>query len=209
MAEIFFKWIAEQWPYLAGLILVGFIVAWIVNKCNHWTRRIENNENECKKIESHIEPTLNRIENSLTDLTISFRSLIAYLKGKDGSIDTTVFISKSPIQLSEIGVEILTTSGGKDYVDMNADNLIAEMDKMGTKTALDAQLNAPMAISSRYNTDNFKHIKDYIFSNPFYRKGEDVAIPLNLKIIADIMGVYLRDKYLEKNPHLNPEDIPS
>lgn len=87
------------------------------------------------------------------------------------------------------------------------------MDLQGVKTALDSQIIAPIVISKVSDDDNFKHIKDYLFNHPIFNatneKGEDLPIYLSIKVISQVMGVYLRDKYLAKHPELNPDDIPS
>jgi hypothetical protein len=127
-------------------------------------------------------------------------------------MDSNLFISKGPIQLSELGERILIAIGGREFIDNNLALLVKEMDIQGIKTALDAQTYAPIIISKISNQDSFNGIKNYAFKNPFYKEknssGEEISIPLDMGTITNIMGIYLRDKYLEKHPSLTLADIP-
>ena len=85
------------------------------------------------------------------------------------------------------------------------------MDMQDIKTALDSQIYAPIVISQVSNRSSFNPIKDFAFENPYYKEkdsnGNNTAfVRLDMDTITNIMGIYLRDKYLEKHPHLKPED---
>jgi hypothetical protein len=185
-----------------------------------WAHRVEKTEEDCRKIDGQIVPQLTTISQSITSLNTSFTSLntsfkglVIHLQAKDITFDAKLFMSQSPIALTKLGTEILKAVGGDTYIDNNEAILIKEMDMQGIKTALDAQIIAPIVISKISDNDDFKHIKDYIFTNPVYRThdeaGAPVTLSLNIKVMAQVMGVYLRDKYLDKHPELNPEDIPT
>ena len=208
-----YSWIGKHYPLGIFVICIIAITAYVVTHFLRWTHRVEKVEDECKKIEGHLKPQLVSINSSLTTLNGSFNSLIVYLKSKDGDMDTSLFKSKSPIQLTELGQRLLITIGVKGFIDDNIERLIKEMDLKGIKTALDSQTFAPIVISEASNWDSFNHIKDYTFKNPYYKEknknGQDIGVPLDLGTVTNVMGIYLRDKYLERNPHLNPEDIPS
>lgn len=217
MAEEFFKWFGDHYPtffvILACCCFAVFVTVVLCKKYFHWASRIRSVESECGRIDNHLVPQLVHINQSLTTLNGSFNSLVVYLKGKDGKMDTSLFVSKSPIQLTELGERILVAIGGKVFIDNNAQDLIKEMDMQGIKTALDSQTFAPIVISQASNRASFNHIKDFTFKNPYYKEkdknGNEISVPLDMGTITNIMGIYLRDKYLEKHPNLKPEDIPS
>lgn len=213
MFEEALKLIVQHSPQLL-IIIIAIIATWLIAKFFHDSlNRLKKVEDECKKIDRHLTPQLDSISSSLTTLNGSFNSLIVYLKSKDGAMETSLFVSKSPIQLTELGKKILTTIGGEDFVNNNIDELITNMDAEGIKTALDCQTYAPIVISKISNHASFNKIKDYAFKNPYYKEklesGQEISIPLDMGTIANIMGIYLRDKYLERHPELNPADIPS
>jgi hypothetical protein len=163
------------------------------------------------KIDEFIIPQLIHINQSLATLNGSFNNLLVYLKSKDDKMDISFFISKSPIQLTELAERILIEIGGKSFIDNNLYDLMKEMDKKDIKTALDAQTFAPIVLSEVSNWPSFNHIKDYAFQNPYREKdknGNDLSVPLDMITITNIMGIYLRNRYLEKHSNLNPSVLP-
>lgn len=213
MWEEIFKFINDHYPVLGGALVLVVGTFYLAGKYFHWTHRVEKTEEDCKKIEGRMYPKLNDISTSIITLNTSFKGLVIHLQAKDITFDAKLFMSNSPIKLTKLGVEILQVIAGDTYVDNNVSALISEMDAQGVKTALDSQIIAPIVISRVSENDNFKHIKDYIFNNPIYNtvdeSGAPVSLSLSIKVIAQVMGVYLRDKYLSKHPELNPEAIPS
>ncbi|MDP1762474.1 MAG: hypothetical protein Q8L07_01220 [Sediminibacterium sp.] len=212
MLDEVLKWVEERYPKLI-IIALAIIITWVLAKIYyHWVNRLKKAEEECKKIEGHLTPQLASIGSSLNTLNGSFNSLIVYLKSKDGKMETSLFISKSPIQLTDLGKRILAAIGGEDFINKNIDELINSMNDEGIKTALDSQTMAPIVISKISNHNTFNAIKDYAFKNPYYKEilnNEEIAVPLDMGTISNIMGIYLRDKYLQRHPELNPADIPS
>ena len=86
------------------------------------------------------------------------------------------------------------------------------MDLIGIKTALDSQTIAPLVITEMSNDTSFNDIKNYIFKNPIFNaeiQGKKLFARLDITTVSNILGIYLRDKYLERHPHLNPAYIPS
>ena len=207
-----FKWLMEHMP-VVFLILAVIALTWILAASYfHWKHRIEKAENECKKIDGNIMPQLTSISTSFTSLSGSFNNLVIHLQSRDGSLNAALFMSKSPIRLTELGEKILVEIGGKFYIDTHIDNLVSKMNELEIKTALDSQTKAPLVISEVSNESSFNSIKDFIFKNPYFKtkiNGTDVSVGLDMSTVSNIMGIYLRDKYLEKHPHLNPEDIPN
>lgn len=214
MFDPIWNWLSTHCPVIIVILLAVSITWYISSVIFHWTHRIKNTEKECAKIDAHITPQLITINNSLNTLNGSFNSLVVHLQAKDGTgtFPTQIFISKSPIRLTELGLEILSSIGGKSFVDNNIDLLINKMNTAGIKTALDSQTMAPIIINEISSADSFNDIKNYIYRNPFYKTTIDqkeVSVPLDMGMVSNIMGIYLRDKYLEKHTHLNPADIPS
>lgn len=217
MPDSIVSYFLSHWPYFTialAVIIALIVITWrIANAYHHWKGRVENTEKDCGKIDGHIFPKLDSIDSSINSLNGSFNNLVVYLKGKDGSMDISLFRSRSPIALTELGERVLNAIGGKEFVDNNIELLIKEMDAHGIKTALDSQTFAPIIINKISNQDNFNKIKDYAFKNPYYKENEnterEIRIPLDMGTITNVMGIYLRDKYLERHPELNPDDIPS
>lgn len=207
------KYFGDHWPKLTALFCVVSIIIYVTwhmaKKVFHWTARIKGAEDKCDTIDSHIVPKLATISTTLNSLSSNLNSLVVYLKSKDGGMDTSLFRAQSPMQLTQLGEDILKDTGGQKFVDDNLELLLKEMGFQNIKSALDAQNFAPLVISNISTNELFKPIKDYIFKNPQYKtknsKGDDVFLPLDMNVITNVMGIYLRNKYLEKNPGLEPE----
>ena len=217
MFDEIWKIIVTHYPLIATVIAVAgvcIVTTWkISGKYHHWSTRIQKTEVECAKIDTQLGPQLKTIHSSLNTLNGSFNNLVVYLKAKHGEdMDVSIFITNSPIKLSPLGYRILEEIGGKEFVDNNIELLINEMDLEGIKTALDSQTYSPIIITKMSSIDSFTKVKNYVYNNPFYKEkrtgSNDIVVSLDMGTITNIMGIYLRDKYLERHPELNPEDIP-
>ena len=123
------KWLSEHAPvvFLVALLLLAAItITW---RASRWIHRIKNTELECVKIEGQIIPKLDSVQRSVDGILI-------YLKNKDKTMDTSLFQSKSPFQLTPLGNKILSDSGGKEFVDKNIDYLTKEIEKQVIKSPL-------------------------------------------------------------------------
>jgi hypothetical protein len=166
MWDAIFTWVEKNYPII-GLLIVVTIVVWFIAKLYfNWTNRIKKTEGDCNSIGGN----LSALTNSISNLTISFNKLVIFLTTKHGKMDATLFISQSPIQLTELAKRVLNKVGGKDYIDKHSNELIKELESHNIKTALDAQDMAPIAISKFSNADSFKPIKDFIFRNTYYKE---------------------------------------
>ena len=210
MWEELFRWLDEHYHGLAVFIAGMGVSTFFVSLYFKWVHRIKRTEEKCVKIDNFVLPKLSTIGDSLLTLNTQFSNLLVYLKSKDEKMDLSTFRSRSPIQLTELGQRILIAVGGKEFIDTHVDELINDMNTYKVKTALDAQIFAPIVVSDHTGHDSFNGIKNYIFNNPFYKEkntaDEESSTALNLSAVSQIMGIYLRDKYLEKHPHLNPEN---
>lgn len=148
----------------------------------------------------------------LDGLTDRFNNLVIFLKEKFTDMDISMYLSKSPIQLSETGLRMLERIGGKEYVDSYEVILIAALNNFNPKTALDVQMYAPDVIFKMAESASFNTIKDFLYNNPYYKEtnpeGQEIKIRLSLVTATELMGIYLRDKYLNKYPELRPIEPP-
>jgi hypothetical protein len=217
MWEEVFKWFAEHYPMLMVMIVL-IVVTFIVAKAYvDWGHRVKRVEVEVGKINTRldsIDTRLNDITTSLNKLITAFNSLIAHLAAKDPTIRVSLFITRSPTELSEEGNKILVDSGGKAWVDHNEEMLMKDVETYINKlhnlpTALDVQTMSPAIVKMRSNSQEFRTIKDYIYNNPFYKASADAIpdlnVPITLDSVANVIGLYLRNLYLEKHPELIPK----
>ncbi len=208
MEDLVINWLKDHYPILLVTVLVVLIVGtitWKISQAyNHWAKKIKDTEAQCARIDASIMPKFQEIETSLNSINRSMNALVAYLKGRDNSFDSGLFVSRSPIRLTDLGSKILDVIGGKAYIDKKKTLLIERMNEMGIDSAFDAQEKAPIVILERMeDDDDFKSIKDYMYLNPFYKETDlPDPVSLNTDTVSKIMGIYLRDVYLTTRPEL-------
>ena len=204
MWEESFNWLNGHYHELAILLAGAGMASFFSRRYHHWTERLKRAEVECGKIESKLFPQLTSVNFSINSLSGSFDNLVIYLKGKDGEMDASLFVLKSPIELTELGEKILILIGGREFIDNNLQILLEELKLYSIKTPLDVQTYSPIVVSKFSNNNSFDRIKNYIFENPFYKgkniDGYEIEITLDMGTVSNIMGIYLRNKYLEKYP---------
>jgi hypothetical protein len=215
MWEEIFKWLDDHYHGFAILSMGMGIAFFFTKEYYRWTWRLKRVED---KIDSHVIPQLSSINASLNYLGGLFNNLVVYLKTKDEKMDVGFYLHRSPIQLTDLAERILIESGGRDFIDNNISILVNELNGENIKTAFDVQIFAPIVIFKLSNQDSFIDIKNYAYNNPCYKEknssGEEISHRLSLDTITDIMGIYLRNIYLDSHPELatqpsgSPQDSP-
>jgi len=222
MGDAFGNWFITHNPTLFWMALASIISGFVVWMASKFHNRIKKVENETVKIGS-IEETLSRVttlcerieykidDNYLPKLekTIdkldkaigSINRLVFYLGNNDKNMKPDIFMANSLLQLSDIGKEILRVTGGEEFVDKNINHLMRLMDDAKYKSALDVENNSFLVIMNQSDSDDFTKIKNYIYNNPVL-KSNNITIGLNINLVSQVMGIYLRDKYLEKHIEL-------
>ncbi len=219
MGDAFGNWFINHFPLLFWMtitaIATGFVM-WQIFKFRNRFNVVESKVNPLEKsvsslaylserielkIDGNFLPKLDKTIDKLDATTQSLNKLIFYLDGKFDGMDSKIFVVNSPIQLSDTGYKILEITGGKEFVDKNLDYLIGNLEKQKYKTALDVETNSGLTIYGMSDLDSFTKIKNYIFNNPIYKTSE-YEIGLSLNLVIQIMGIYLRDKYLDLHPKL-------
>ena len=69
-------------------------------------------------------------------------------------MDASLFVSKSPIELTELGKKILISIGGRELIDNNLQMLLEELKLYNIRTPLDVQTYSPIVISKYSNEYN-------------------------------------------------------
>ncbi|MDI9357789.1 MAG: hypothetical protein QM528_02450 [Phycisphaerales bacterium] len=200
MTPLLLNKLLAYYPHLLFALLLSIIV-WRISSYYHRFIKLETGHAKIETKLTAIESSLANLSSSLANLSASFNSLVAYLSGKDNTMNVSIFVSKSPMELTPIGTEILELTGGKKYIDTNLPYLISEMEKEIFKSGLDVEIFSKNLLIREINSDGFTPIKNYIFNNPVYKK-DDITVSLNLDIVIQIIGIYLRNQYFVKYPQL-------
>lgn len=203
MQSVFLKYIIDNWPSFAIVIIVAVSAGYLVRKFTKWEdshlhlhessdKKYLENENEHKNIMDISNRVLKRIEQLE-------RFLI-----KNGGADYNEFTQmNSPRQLSPKGRRLYEDSGALSFFDQKKDAILrilsTEIDRLKTKTALDVELCATRICSEISGNDEFKPVKDFIYTHPVY-EGSNISI----NTIAMLMGIELRNEYLKLHPEIEP-----
>lgn len=108
---------------------------------------------------------------------------------------------KSPIGLTELGRRLLETSGAKDIIDENYNELERTIDEKGYRNAYDVQTYISKLIAQKEDENFMKPLKDFVYNNPKFEQK-----PLRLTDVQRIMVIYLRNKYLNHHPEITSQE---
>jgi len=144
---------------------------------------------------------INRRMKPIEDLARRIESFIIRLCGviQTGGDLTKMklYNAESPLKILPKGMEIIQEMGFKKAIDDNLNFLIKFIDGLKPKTALDVEELSIGTISYLMKDATqtiFKEVENFIYIKPEYKNAE----------YFKVAGLYLRDKYLEKNPKLLP-----
>lgn len=203
MEDAVFKWITDNFPGLAIVIVFVITAAYLVRRFTKWedkhNERHEKNEQEHEKLMKLLSESNEKI-NSIERFLI-----------KNGGAEPNEFTRmKSSRQLSEKGWKLFKESGAFDFFNKNKDGLMrllnAELSRMKHATAYDVDTTAAKICFDLSDNKEFKEIKDFVYTHPIY---EGINILINT--ITMLMGIELRNEYLKLHPEIDPmsEQVPS
>lgn len=117
----------------------------------------------------------------------SLNGRLSKLEGQFETSQSAFFQRKSPISLTEKGLEALEESGAKQFVDSNIEELYQKIERENPLTAYDVQELSRSMANGLESDPRVRKMKDFV-----YERGIDFST------IASITGIYLRDEVLKK-----------
>ena len=218
--ETILNFLSSNYPMIGIFVVAAFIGGYVHKyhaSIQSTKKKVDNlpcDENS-KKIEEH-ELKLSSLpceqhSQKLTEHSQSFEYLREILigafgtsKDKQKKLQISVFNRLSPFTLSDIGQKYLATTCGKECIDTNTEFFISELEKMQPQTAYDVEDYSERVLFRNTGSPMFKKIKDFVYLVPHLNiDGEKVDV--SLPDVISVMGIYLRDKYLNLHPELIPE----
>jgi hypothetical protein len=158
---------------------------------------------QLKKIES-----LEKTSSSTNDIVVE---MSRWIVGKDKSMIGTLIKKNSPYTITRVGMEMLEESGAKTVIDDNIDYFIRELESIDPKTPYDVEDQSINLVFRNMGNEIFNPVKNYIYYSPDKierydpENGENQTIELSLPGLLNVMGVYLRDIYMQRHPGIeNP-----
>jgi hypothetical protein len=110
-----------------------------------------------------------------------------------------LYTKESPLKINAEGIKAIEKIGFKKAIDDNLELIFKVIDKLGPKSALDVEslcIGIIHYLISDKEIKVFKEVEDFLYNNPKYNNSE----------YFKVAGLYLRDKYLERNPNLLPPE---
>lgn len=201
----------KQWPQGLEIIATIYVVWFIAHFYYVRFRGIERNVSIInKRIDEDVNILNSKITQVLKKLKLLEKNQEDFQKSlyelKDGHNSMVAFLSSihpeksralkqlSPIEIVDLGYEILEKSGLKKAIDRTYDELVEDLEKHPLKSKYDVQHQSIWVIARNFDNDEYLDVKDFMYENPNY-KGEKIRPDL----IITLGGIHLRDLYLKRN----------
>lgn len=204
------SFLIENCPWVAAIIVTA-VVTWIMAKYYH---KIEDTRRKvaelpCEKHNSDIIESNTRY-SEINKTVISTNDMVSeiskwIMKFDNGMIDSLAR-KASPLKMTPLGRTLFEKSLSKKTIDENIDFLIRELEKISPKTAFDVEEESYSVLFKNIGHEMFNEVKNFIYYspetielvNPSNNEKENVKI--SLQTLIKLMGIYLRDIYLNKYP---------
>jgi hypothetical protein len=210
------QFLLENYPLAGIVILLVLITAIAVWKFKDYHHSIKNSEEKIKNLpcEQHRDDLLKvyglkDIVESTNNIVIDISRWI--MKLDSGMIDVLAKKS-SPLKITPVGYIVLEKSTGRSIVDNNLEFFINELNKNPLNTSYDVEKFAFDIMLKNMSNEIFNSLKNFIYYSPEVieitnpeNQNDIVKVKISLTILLQIMGLYLRDKYLELNPKIEQE----
>lgn len=178
-------YLLNNFPWIAAIIIVA-VVFWKMSK---YHSSVED-----------VKETVNSINEQLLEVS-------KWIMRKDPkAID--IFARKcSPRRMTKIGREVFSDSGAKQALEENLDFFLGLVADKKPQTPYDVEDAALDVVVGNMSNPLFNGIKNFVYYRPEEAEYKDeegnvVTVKLEVPIILRLMGIELRDKYLERHPEL-------
>ena len=176
----------DIWISGAGVI-ISALIAFIVSSV-----RIGEYKNKVDTLET----TMGRDEHgglrkTVGDVKAEVDKFSEFKTSAQKFIDSKIYVSKSPLNLTEFGKKLVKESGFEDIFPNVRDDLVRLLEEKGPKTQYDAQETARALMDELTDYDAFQPIKTYAFTHG-----------LDYQQILRAGAILLRDYYLSKHTGL-------
>ena len=114
---------------------------------------------------------------------------------------------RSPLAMTKIGRELFRVSGAEKAMEENAESLLSELEKRNPRTPFDVEDYAVSVLLRNMSHTMFNEVKNYLYYQPETvtftdENGTDTDVTLSMFAIVRLMGLDLRDRYLERHPEI-------
>ena len=224
MVEII-KYIIENFPQIASYVIATVCAATIsilVYKYIFLTHKKVHNlpcashNNNLLEINTNHRILIEKIDDirqlNIDKFTV-MEELSAWVMKKDQAM-IDVLKKRSPLSMTPVGKTIFERMPTKKLVDDYREYLLREVEQEDPKTAFDVEDISFKIMLRHINHPMFNELKEYLYYSPEKVNIEDpetgngVEVEVNMSMAMRLMGVYLRDLYLEQPANRSLRESP-
>lgn len=136
--------------------------------------------------------TLKALSNTTEKIKLNVKVIGDHLTKSDAQFDPKELQSYSPLHLTKEGKKLITHIGFDKVFEEHHEDFCGYIDGEEPKLKYDVELAAIKSISALSDKEYMQFLKIYFYNNP----------TRNMQNVAPTLGVYIRDKYLEKHPEI-------
>jgi hypothetical protein len=160
------------------VILVSIVLLWIIFK---WV----SNTNQVSEKVTGFGTKLDHIAHNV-------KVICDHLISKNEGFNHSLLDSHSPLFLKPEALKLLTDIGFITIFNEHASDFLSFIASESPKTKYDVEISCTKSILVLFDKDYFIPIKTYLYNNPSMEKVQ----------FAQVLGIYIRDKYLERHPEI-------
>jgi len=204
--DAIFSFLADHFPTI-GVLLVGCFIGGLAVKY-YMILKDTKKKVDVLPCDEH-DKRLDTIDARLNLLPCNphsdaIKEISIWVMKKDKLMIPKIAGGQSPIRLKPPGTALLEISGGKKCIDENRAFFISTLEKNEPKTPYDVEQRAIGVVQDSMGLEIFNQIKNFLYFNQEKElAGEKIEI--SMFTVVYVMGIYLRDIYLEKHPEIMPE----
>lgn len=169
-----------------GEVMLGDFKTVLVDRLSRVETKIDNIENDVDEIKTDLKG-LNSRTGRLESVTQEIQSV---LKSAGASLHQPLLIGPgSPLKLTDAGEELAKRIGGHGFIEEHTDFFFALIEKLNPISEYDIQEASNRVLLESVSHPVLNPIKKFAYENG-----------MSIETLLGVLGIILRDKFLEKHP---------
>ncbi len=207
------SFLLDNAPWLALIVIVGFVawrLSWRLSKYHSSLEETKKRINElpCTNHGDALTSVSSRL-GILDTIGEQVQEISKWVMKFDPNAIDVLVRKHSPRVMTEIGRSLFINSGASSVLEENLDSFITKLEALNPQTPFDVEDRSLSVLLGSISDPIFNSIKNYIYYGPESvrmkdENGHEVEVKLSLLSIIRLMGLELRDKYLERHPEVVP-----
>jgi hypothetical protein len=190
MIQYFLDKLIQYYPQIAGYCVLIAIVVYLTYKLTTFYTNTTNLQKEFPDIKT----LLAKIDSGL-------KTLNTILLDKNVINQSCYSNGNSPRVINAIGNDLLTDSGSLPLYESIKDEFLGLLEAKKFESLLELERESLNVFLTRMDDPRFVPLQNYVFQHPTFK-----TTPLTYTDILFLLGLKLRDLYLENHPEFNKNE---